>query len=188
MIDRQEIIERAGELSLRPDVVLISTLGRSALAKSAFPSATLRAASLASVGETVDRPEQIRGGDDVLEGEVEEEPLDRKLGLEVPADGGVVAVGRRDGTLENGRVRGENRHREVRDVTGQGPALEELPADALEPDALTAVLQCLQRNHRNLLVELGVAYRSGSAKVASTRACASAWIRCRWSGPRKLSA
>ena len=118
----------AGSPSLVPGI-LMKRLGRPARACKSLAAASVLAVSWARRGDTsndthpstpfvfsADRSKQVGGLGDVLERQLEEQLLARLEVLEFLADRGVVGGAVLDGVVEDRRVRGESRHRELVDV------------------------------------------------------------------------
>ena len=64
------------------------------------------------------------------------------------ADRGVVGGAVLDGVVENRRIRGEPRHRELVDVALERAAIQQVPCDVVEPEALAQIVKQLCRFHR----------------------------------------
>src|SRR6202041_2784714 len=91
-----------------------------------------------------DRSEQVCRPGEVFESQVEEE-LFRGLALLAALPyGGVVRGALADGVVEDRGVRGEPRDREVLDVPGECPALEQVTGDVVEPERLAEVVELLR--------------------------------------------
>jgi hypothetical protein len=94
--------------------------------------------------------EELRGLRDVVQGEVEEGLLGRTLRVE-PADGRIVSIRPRDRPFEDGRIRGQSGDRQLARVAANRSLLEQIAADAVEPDALAVLPKRLESAHgRNL--------------------------------------
>jgi hypothetical protein len=98
-----------------------------------------------------DRPEDVGRAREVLEREVEEERLDGPAGLHTLADRVVVGGAVLDGLVEDGRVRGQPRHRKLLDVARDRPAAEQVSRDVVQPDALAQVVEKRSLSSRHLL-------------------------------------
>jgi hypothetical protein len=118
----------------------------------------------------MDRSEEVRGTDEVGDGEVEEDRLGVADVVGEGADLGVVVVRTGDGLLEDGRVAGEPGHREVADVAVEGARVEEAPGDVVEPDALTDLTKTTGdvrgSFHGDLFFTSGVNWQWGSGDGA----------------------
>src|SRR5213076_2472788 len=101
-----------------------------------------------TVRRLVDGPEEIGGAGQILERELEEELLAGEPRRGLLADGRVVVVAVLDRVVEDRRVRGEPRDRQLLHVPGERPAGEEGARDVVEPEALARVVQPLRRLHR----------------------------------------
>jgi hypothetical protein len=64
------------------------------------------------------------------------------------ADAGVVVATVLDRVVEDRRVRGESRDRQLVDVPGERPVCEQSARDVVEPEALARVVELLCRLHR----------------------------------------
>src|SRR5262249_31687765 len=103
----------------------------------------------------------------VLDGEVEEEVLARPAGGRPLADRVVVVVAVRDRVVEDRRVRGEARHRQLVDVAFELAAREERAGDVVEPEALAGIVESLRGLHVFLR---GFAAASSAGRSQSTSA------------------
>ena len=101
-----------------------------------------------AVRPVVNRPKQVGGPGDVLERQVEEERLARFALAQLLADRGVVGGAVLDGVVEDRRIRGEPRHRELVDVALERAAIQQVARDVVEPEALAQIVKHLCRFHR----------------------------------------
>ena len=145
----------AGRPSLVPGI-LMNRLGRPARACKSLAAASVLAVSWASSGDTSsdtqpstpfgplpDRSKQVGGPGEVLERQVEEQLPRPTCRLELLADGGVVGGAVLDGVVEDRRVRGEPRHRQLVDVAFERAAVQQVAGDVVEPEALAQVVELL---------------------------------------------
>jgi hypothetical protein len=92
---------------------------------------------IGAAGRIEDRPQQVSGGAQVLEGQREHEVLcGFRAQAEAGPDGVVVVGAAGDGPLEDGGVGGHAADRVLADVAGQGPGGEEVLADVVQPQTL----------------------------------------------------
>src|SRR6185436_4871448 len=101
-----------------------------------------------TISSRMDRPEEIGGAGQVLDGELEEKLLTRETRRGLLADRRVVVVAVLDRVVEDRRVRGEPRDRQFPDVAGERPSGEEGARDVVEPEALARVVQLPGSFHR----------------------------------------
>jgi hypothetical protein len=98
-------------------------------------------------GAIVDGAEEIGGLRQVLERQGEEQRL-AGLALVHQATNRLVVVGAAlDRVVEDGRVRGQARDRQLVAIALEGPAGEELARDVVEPEALAELVELLCRFH-----------------------------------------
>src|SRR5262249_47426258 len=95
--------------------------------------------------------EEVGGLPEVVERQLEEQRLARAPGGRLLADGGVVVRALPDRVVEDGRVRGEPRDRQLLHVAGEGAAGEERARDLIEPDALARLVETLGGLHLSSL-------------------------------------
>ena len=113
--------------------------------------------ALAAPAGVMDRPEQVSGLRQVLHCEFEEDVLVRQTCCCQLLDRFVVKPPTADRLLKDRWVRRQPGHRQIGDVARQGPAVEQLTRDVVEPQALTQIVQ---------LSGVGVHHFSGYAKSA----------------------
>src|SRR5207247_9287857 len=77
----------------------------------------------------------------ILEGQLEEQVFARLAFLDLAPNGRVVARAVLDGVVEDRGVGCEARHGELVDIACEGPGLEQVAGDVVEPEALAAVVQ-----------------------------------------------
>src|SRR5439155_13831927 len=110
-----------------------------------------------AVGPLVDGAEQIGGLREILECQLEEQLLRRLLLLELFADRGIVGGAVFDGVVEDRRIRGEPRHRQLVDIALEGAAGEQVAGDVVEPETLAEVVEQLGGFHRVTSGEIYIA-------------------------------
>ncbi len=107
------------------------------------------------VGLVVEGAEQIGGLREVLDGQLEEQLLTRFARLELLPYGSIIGSAFRDGLLEDGRIRGQPRHRQLGDVSLERAGRQQIASDIVKPDALAKVVQQLCGLH------LGCSFAAG---------------------------
>ena len=88
----------------------------------------------------MDRPKQIGGPRQVRQGQIEKQVLPGFTTRSALRNVIVVIGAFPDGMIEDGRVRGEPGHRKFSDVALERAAIEQVPRDVIEPQALAKVV------------------------------------------------
>ena len=96
-----------------------------------------------AVGPVVDGSKQIGGLGEVLQRQIEEERLARFSFRQIFADRGVVSGAVLDGVVEDRRIRGQPRHRQLVDVALERAAGQQIARDVVEPETLAQVVEQL---------------------------------------------
>src|SRR6266513_1843284 len=96
-----------------------------------------------AVGRIEDRTAQIGGPSQIFERQLHEERFTGFSRLCLVANALVVGGGIADRLVENGRVRGQARDRELVDVTAQRAVVENFAGDVVQPETLAEVVQLL---------------------------------------------
>jgi hypothetical protein len=90
-----------------------------------------------SVGLIVFRPEKISRPREILHGHFEEQILIEFALRHLFPNRIFICRAVSDGVLENRRVRGETRDRELIDITLERASVQQVPGDVIEPEALS---------------------------------------------------
>ena len=107
-----------------------------------------------AIRPVIDGSKQVGSAGEVLQRQLEEQFLSRLALLELLADRGVVGRAVLDGLVEDGRIRGQPRHRQLVDVALERAVVQQVARDVVEPEALAQVVEQLRRFHRGIsLVE-----------------------------------
>ncbi len=88
--------------------------------------------------------EQVRGAAQVLQRQLQEQRLAGGAGAVLLADAGVVGVGAPDRLVEDRRIRGQSCQPVLGDPAFEGPVVQHLPGDVVQPQALADGAQSLQ--------------------------------------------
>src|SRR5262249_37459472 len=88
-----------------------------------------------------DRSKQIGRARQILERQLEEQGFARLPLPHLLLDGGVVRLAVLDRVVEDRRVGGQPRHRELVDVTRERTVLQQVPSDVVEPETLALVVE-----------------------------------------------
>src|SRR5215467_17 len=94
-----------------------------------------------ATGSIVNRPKEIRRLFDILQRELEEQLLPRFALRELALDRAIVVAAVLDRVVEDRRIRGQPRHRELVDVAAQHARLQQVARDVVEPEALAEIMQ-----------------------------------------------
>ena len=89
----------------------------------------------------VDRSKEVGGPGEVVERQLEKQPLSRLALLELVADRGIVGCAVLDRVVEDRRVRGQPGHRQFVDVALKRAARQQFAGDVVEPDALAQIME-----------------------------------------------
>ena len=92
-------------------------------------------------GTGVDTRERVSRAAQVVDGQREEEILPPEPGIDQVADGLVIGIAAVDGLVVDGGVRRQARHRQIGDVAIERAAVEQIPGDVVEPQALAGAVQ-----------------------------------------------
>src|SRR6266849_792934 len=91
---------------------------------------------------------QVGSAGEVLQCQLEEQGVPRRALRELLADGSIIGRAVLDGLVEDRRIRGEPRHRQLVDVALERAAVQQVARDVVEPEALTQVVEYVRRLHR----------------------------------------
>ncbi len=119
--------------------------------------------AIGTVCTLVNRPEKIGRARNVFEGEVEEHLLGGAALAQTIADRGVIGRAVLDRMIENRRVRGKSRDRQLFDVFPESSTVEQVSGNVVEPQALAQIMQLLCCFHKSLLIGLPQEFVQDSA-------------------------
>src|SRR5262249_49240413 len=121
-----------------------------------------------ATGSVVNWPKEVRRLSDILQRELEEQLLPRLALRELALDRAIVVAAVLDRVIEDRRVRGQPRHRELVDVAAQHARLQQVARDVVEPEALAEIVQDASGLH----AFTSVAPPRSSSRVSTTWAAA----------------